>query len=350
MTAKIKLDTDEVIRLYVEDRLTTQKIADLFGCSRFPIESLLRANNVEARSNHVGKYFEKEIVELYSSGLKVNEIQERLGLKRDAVIGRLKKNGISLTTPRELCSSRFYKTSPCWKGYEDIPLSVYSHIAKRARHNNIEISIDIKDMWEQYLVQDKICSLSGISLNLRKGIRDIGNCSLDRIDSGRGYSKDNIQWVFKIINSMKREYPEWYFLLICKLVCSPPDIQFDNQKIEYSDVSYYYNEIKNKHNHHKTRSKRFDFTITKDDVIELYDEQNGKCAYTNTPLVFRNKKNIHIKNVVSIDRTDSRLGYNRNNIQLVHKDVNIVKYTSSHTDFVELCSTITNFQENKNGI
>ena len=350
MTAKIQLDTNEVIRLYVEDKLTTQNIADLLGCSRFPIESLLRKNKISTRSNHIGKYFENEILELYSSGLKVHEIQERLGLKRDVVIGRLKKNGINLTTPKELCSSRFYKTSPCWKGYEDIPLSVYSHLFKRARYKNIDISIDIKDMWEQYLSQDRTCTLSGISLDLRKGIRDIGNCSLDRIDSNKGYSKDNIQWIFKIINSMKREYAEWYFLLICRLVCWPPDISFDPPKISNNDVSYYYNQIKGRHNHHNTRSKRFNFDISKDDLIDLYGHQNGKCIYTNIPLVFRSKRNAHIQNVVSVDRINSDLGYNISNIQLVHKDVNLVKYTNSHTEFIELCSVITHFQEAKNGI
>jgi len=45
-----------------------------------------------------------------------------------------------------------------------------------------------------------------------------GNASLDRIDSSIGYVNDNVQWVHKDINMMKRIYTQEYFIYLCKLV------------------------------------------------------------------------------------------------------------------------------------
>jgi hypothetical protein len=42
--------------------------------------------------------------------------------------------------------------------------------------------------------------------------------SLDRIDSSKGYTKNNIQWIYKPINSMKRDYTQERFIELCKLV------------------------------------------------------------------------------------------------------------------------------------
>ncbi len=44
--------------------------------------------------------------------------------------------------------------------------------------------------------------------------------SLDRIDSSRGYTLDNIQWVHKDLNKMKTNYPNDYFIKMCKYVAN----------------------------------------------------------------------------------------------------------------------------------
>jgi hypothetical protein len=45
-----------------------------------------------------------------------------------------------------------------------------------------------------------------------------GTASLDRIDSSRGYTADNIQWVHKHVNLMKRSFNEEYFINTCKQI------------------------------------------------------------------------------------------------------------------------------------
>lgn len=49
---------------------------------------------------------------------------------------------------------------------------------------------------------------------------EYNTASLDRIDSSKPYIIDNIQWVHKDINFMKRTYSHDYFIKLCKLVAN----------------------------------------------------------------------------------------------------------------------------------
>ena len=63
------------------------------------------------------------------------------------------------------------------------------------------------------LKQNKKCALSGIDLIFEANHGKIeGNISLDRIDSQKGYTINNVQWVHKDINFMKQDFAENYFL------------------------------------------------------------------------------------------------------------------------------------------
>lgn len=42
--------------------------------------------------------------------------------------------------------------------------------------------------------------------------------SLDRIDSNKGYNKENIQWVHKYINKMKMDFNQDYYIEMCRKV------------------------------------------------------------------------------------------------------------------------------------
>jgi hypothetical protein len=43
----------------------------------------------------------------------------------------------------------------------------------------------------------------------------IDNASLDRIDSSKGYAKDNIQWVHTMVNMSKNRYNQQKFVEMC---------------------------------------------------------------------------------------------------------------------------------------
>ena len=48
------------------------------------------------------------------------------------------------------------------------------------------------------------------------------NISIDRIDSSKGYTKDNIQLVCASLNNMKMDLKNKHFIQLCKLVAGVP--------------------------------------------------------------------------------------------------------------------------------
>ena len=74
-------------------------------------------------------------------------------------------------------------------------------------------------MYAMYEKQGKKCALSGIEMTyvLGKGYIPT-NISIDRIDSSKSYSEDNIQLVCRAVNEMKRALTVEEFLLFCESV------------------------------------------------------------------------------------------------------------------------------------
>lgn len=94
----------------------------------------------------------------------------------------------------------------------------------------------------------------------------------------------------------------------------------------------------------KSAEKRnIPFAITREEMDDVFQQQNGKCRYLGLPLSFETHGK---KGTASLDRINSKLGYTKDNIQWVHKDVNTIKWDLSHEDFVRICKTIS---ENFNG-
>lgn len=80
-------------------------------------------------------------------------------------------------------------------------------------------------------------------------------------------------------------------------------------------------------------------TCTLKDIWELYLKQYKKCAVTGIPIKF-GRTDKPKETTASLDRINSKLGYIKNNIQLVHKDVNIMKNSFDVDYFVNLCRMV----------
>lgn len=74
----------------------------------------------------------------------------------------------------------------------------------------------------------------------------------------------------------------------------------------------------------------------------LYNKQHGKCVYTGILLHLN-----YGKNSLSLDRIDSNLGYVETNVQWVIKEINFMKQSLTHADFLYYCRLVTT-KENKN--
>lgn len=89
------------------------------------------------------------------------------------------------------------------------------------------------------------------------------------------------------------------------------------------------------------RSKKLTCSITVEYLKKLYHQQDGRCFYTRKEIIppYRYTR-LFDKDILSVDRIDSSLGYVEGNICLVTKEINMMKQVLSHDRFVELCHTV----------
>jgi hypothetical protein len=115
------------------------------------------------------------------------------------------------------------KNSPYFEGYEEISGKFFSHIKRTAaggtnKHKrlckNFELTIEF--LWQLFIKQNRKCALSGLDIKFHSNhLFQDGNASLDRINSTKGYTEDNVQWVHKTINMMKNKLSESEFITLC---------------------------------------------------------------------------------------------------------------------------------------
>lgn len=107
-----------------------------------------------------------------------------------------------------------------WKGHGEIAGQYWTQMKKGARERNLDFDLKLEDIWDLFLKQKRLCALTGQELIMFRSWKIMGTASLDRIDSSKGYTLDNVQWVHKDINQMKLNHTEDYFIKLCKLVAS----------------------------------------------------------------------------------------------------------------------------------
>jgi len=116
--------------------------------------------------------------------------------------------------------SRYDKTrgkkSKLYTGYEGISGTFFSRLKRKSKERKIYFDLDVKYLWDLFIKQDEKCALSDIPIKFgRDSYRTETTASLDRIDSSKGYIKNNIQWVHKSVNIMKNDLSEDIFIGIC---------------------------------------------------------------------------------------------------------------------------------------
>lgn len=84
--------------------------------------------------------------------------------------------------------------------------------------------LDKDDLLGLYIRQEGKCNLTGIRMAWEsRGKKGRGNRapaapSLDRIDSDKDYTLDNVQMVLQIVNTMKSDLPQSVFIEVCQSV------------------------------------------------------------------------------------------------------------------------------------
>jgi len=106
--------------------------------------------------------------------------------------------------------------SPNRGGYKELSQTYWSKMQMGAKHRNLEFAITAQQAYELLEKQQFKCALSGVPIKLsakyyssfKNGRRTEQTASLDRIDSSKGYTIDNIQWLHKEVNFIKTDFSQ----------------------------------------------------------------------------------------------------------------------------------------------
>ena len=102
---------------------------------------------------------------------------------------------------------------------------------------------------------------------------------------------------------------------------------------------------------HRSSSTGKLFDLTLQDLLDLWDNQDGCCALTGTPMEYVTqaidpKRKLHT-NSVSLDRIDSYKGYVKGNIQLVIAKANLAKGPMTSEEFLSFCNAVVRKNNDK---
>lgn len=83
----------------------------------------------------------------------------------------------------------------------------------------------MKYAWNLFIKQGKRCALSGRVLTMDPTSMAAGasTASLDRIDSHKGYVRDNVQWVHLVVNDLKSNMQQDEFVAWCRDIATHID-------------------------------------------------------------------------------------------------------------------------------
>jgi hypothetical protein len=93
---------------------------------------------------------------------------------------------------------------------------------------------------------------------------------------------------------------------------------------------------------YRSKRKNISFELTKEYVMDLFEEQDGKCYYSGIQLnvVKENKDRTHDPFKMSLDCVDPELGYVKGNVVWCAYCVNALKLKMSKEDMLNVCRHI----------
>lgn len=137
--------------------------------------------------------------------------------------GLIVLNGVCLTCRAQQRGK--WANHPLYSPGLDRHFTVYLRTLRNgAIARGLFFGLDKDDLLGLYIGQEGRCNLTGIRMSWEsrgkrgKGNRALAAPSVDRIDSGKDYTLDNVQMVLQVVNSMKSDMPQSTFIEVCQSV------------------------------------------------------------------------------------------------------------------------------------
>lgn len=93
--------------------------------------------------------------------------------------------------------------------------------------------------------------------------------------------------------------------------------------------------------------RNLEFNLSLKEAWEVFEKQDGICALSGDKLIFSKIRPWYKITTASLDRINSDFGYTKDNIQWIHKNLNIMKWDLDQEKFIEWCTKVHTFRIEK---
>lgn len=227
------LEEIDKLKLLAASGCVISRISKEMGISKGAISYFAEKENIIIKREKINKFWTKEEEEIIKNSLKsyitVAEIANKLKRSSQSVIERMALLNLKPTSRL----NRYWQRKGNSKGYGEISGSVFNKIRQNAKTRSLQFDITIQQMWNIFIEQDRKCAISGVLLYFSEKCDGTDTtASLDRIDSSKGYTLDNVQWIHKDLQRMKWDMNESKFYNWIKII-------LNNQTNKEQYIDYY---------------------------------------------------------------------------------------------------------------
>jgi hypothetical protein len=149
---------------------------------------------------------------------------------------------------------------------DQIPNWYCRHIVEGAESRDLFHFVSKKELQELFDSQNRRCALTGEPLHFvsSKSKQKYQNASLDRIDNTEGYYLDNLQWVTKRINFLKRSLAQEELI---ELAFKITNFQMDKKlKSDQEKIQQIHDQAKKRKDSYKALLDSFALSISKNNL------------------------------------------------------------------------------------
>lgn len=233
------------------------------------------------------------------------------------------------------------KWDPAYSPFKPFVNKAQRSARNRPRLGPVTVTVQsLKALWER---QGGKCPISGLQLGLPRNSRHWGGvpralrASLDRIDSARPYSADNVQFIAIAANHAKSVWFNQDVVDMARAVVNwaplPRPVLAPQPRLAATNAGYP-PELRKFTALLQTPDRQ---GLSHHDLQVLWEAQGERCALTGWPLDFTRRWQPRR---ASLDRIDPSRGYTLDNVRIVALIVNLGRNALNDSQFREFCQAV----------
>lgn len=252
--------------------------------------------------------------------------------------GSNKNNSDGLNSYCKACENIRIKARKDKQTPEQFLRNLYNNARHRTKKSGKPFELVFDDVMNLWNEQRGLCALTGVQMTHKSA--GLYNGSIDRIDSSKEYTVDNIQMVSVIAQIIKQDNDMETLKLLMKQIGNYDGVK-GMKALSEQMKKFIKNGLKQSRETHNKRTKKgreYAYDIDQEYIEKLYEEQGGVCAISGIEMACK----THDIYNLSIDRIDSSKGYTKENVHLVCAIINNMKNEYSMDEFMKECENMYN--------